>query len=260
MDDHVEHNVSYLVQRGWARIGSLTRTYIDFAFGFYTQHCAASLARLPRPPRDTDPTDYYERENAYRETAIKAVVFAGLAVEAGIYELAASHLGDKFTKDYVERMDVGAKWMLVPRLICGSSLDEGGPGMNLLNELIQVRNLLVHHKSLAMPALNSVEDGLDDDDFSIDMDDSSAQALLATLKRASAQEARIVECAEKSVQAIVCLSLELDDLLGVPSVALGHYGAGTIRLGEDYPASVRSLIATCRKKVADRRVKRTSAA
>ena len=258
MGDFVEHTVKYVVSAGWARIGTFTGIYVDIAFQYYVEHKIAASRRIPRPANDKDPTEHDEREGDYEVSALKAVVFAGLAIEAAIYEVAAEHLTDGFVKDHLERIDVFTKWTLVPRLICGKSLDRGGPAMNALWELIQVRNLLVHHKSKPFPPLGGEYD--DDAGCLVNYDMEAMQTFRALTAKVTAEGERIVKCAETGIQAIVCLALELEELLGVSIPALGHYSAAYKRLREpDEP--IRSLIHECRKKVADRKVKarRTSA-
>lgn len=258
MEDFVEHTVNYVVSPYWSRIGTFTRTYVDVAFQYYLEHKIAESKRIPQPPIDQDPTDYAEREEAYELPALKAVVFAGLAVEAAIYEIAAAHLTDKFTQDHLERIDVVTKWALVPRLICGKPLDSGGPAMNTLRELIQVRNLLVHHKSKPVPALGGEFD--EEEGCVVGHDPKALKALMALNEKVKSESQRIVSCAETGMQAIVCLSLELEELLGVPVPALGHYSAGWISGNGEPEEPVRHLINTCRKKVADRTAKTRKAA
>lgn len=253
MKDYVEHTVTHIVDAGWSRVGTMTRPYVSIAFDNYAEHKCAEAKRLSKPLNDQDPTAYQEREKAYTRSALTSIVFAGLAVEAAIYEIAATHLTDKFTQDHLDRMDVFTKWALVPRLICGKALDPGGPGMNMLDELIQVRNLLVHHKSKPLPNIGSWRES--DTGCSVVYDDDSRKVLEATFKKIDAETKRIIDCATNGVRAIVCLSLELEDLLGIAVPVLGCYRPGWVSSEGEPPASIRQLIADCRRRVAVRRSK-----
>lgn len=254
MKDYVEHTVRHIVNTGWARIGTMSQTYVDIAFEHYAEHHDAEAKLLPRPTEDEDPTEYIEREKTHFVTAVKSVVFAGLAVESAIYEIAAEQLTDKFTKEHLERLDVFTKWALIPRLICGNALDLGGPGMSMLKELIQVRNILVHHKSSPLPYLGGWLDSNTGRVFGYEED--GLRALDAANKKIDAESQRIIKCATNGIRAIVCLSLELEELLGVSIPALGSYSPGWISLMKERPDSIRNLIDDCKKKIADRRTRR----
>ena len=83
-------------------------------------------------------------------SAIKTIVFSAMATEAAIFDLGAIHLGDSYARQNLDRLDLVAKWIIVPKLICGTSLDTNGPGIQTLRELVKARNALVHHKSWSL--------------------------------------------------------------------------------------------------------------
>ena len=89
-------------------------------------------------------------EKSCSEAAAIAIVFAGMAVEAYIYDYSARNLGDKFTKDHLDSLSVQNKWVLIPRLITGTDFPKDRAAFSLLNKLVKSRNNLVHSKSKAV--------------------------------------------------------------------------------------------------------------
>ena len=81
------------------------------------------------------------------EAVLSTIVFSALTVEAYIYDYGARNLGDKFTKDYLDKLDVVSKWIVVPKLITGKQIPKDGQAYCLLKNLIKVRNNIVHNKS-----------------------------------------------------------------------------------------------------------------
>lgn len=88
---------------------------------------------------------YYEQRE--RSAAI-AVTFAGMAIEALLYDYAAQRLTDNFVKDNLDKLDVKQKFLIYPLLICQKQPDKGGKAYASLHELVKLRNRLVHFKSV----------------------------------------------------------------------------------------------------------------
>lgn len=76
-----------------------------------------------------------------------SICFSAMALEAFIYDYAARNLGDGYVSQYLDKLDLTSKWLVVPRLITGSVIDSGCQAINLLRELVRERNHLVHSKS-----------------------------------------------------------------------------------------------------------------
>ncbi|WP_390616388.1 hypothetical protein [Maricurvus nonylphenolicus] len=99
-----------------------------------------------------DDSDLHESEKtelSYKATghAVKAIVFSALCVEASINNYAGIHLGDSYCENHLYSMDVISKWVVIPKLVCGKSIDKSGPAFGALKRLIKARNKLVHNKS-----------------------------------------------------------------------------------------------------------------
>jgi hypothetical protein len=72
-------------------------------------------------------------------------------VESYIYDYAARHFSDSYVKNYIDKMDVKGKWVVVPRLITGRELPRSHKWFKLLETLISERNSIVHNKSSQIP-------------------------------------------------------------------------------------------------------------
>ncbi|GIU53809.1 hypothetical protein [Shewanella sp. KT0246] len=93
-------------------------------------------------------------ENLASQAAIKSVVFSAMCVEASINNYAGGQLGDKYFEQHLGSLDVVSKWVVIPRLICGKSIDKSGPAFSALKILISSRNSLIHNKSYEMNLSN----------------------------------------------------------------------------------------------------------
>lgn len=89
-------------------------------------------------------------EEAIDQSCIIAVVFTAMYFEAFIYDYAASCLGDKYSKDHLDKLDFISKWLVIPKLITGKEISKSGQAYEALKRLHKERNSLVHLKSREM--------------------------------------------------------------------------------------------------------------
>jgi len=93
-------------------------------------------------------TEYFGRMNGLIELAsMVSVVFSALALEAFINHYASQRLSKSYFENYLDKLDLVSKWLVIPRLIHGSQLESGSRAMNSLRWLVSLRNSLVHYKS-----------------------------------------------------------------------------------------------------------------
>tara|TARA_R110001599_G_scaffold280950_1_gene482523 strand:+ start:1072 stop:1749 length:678 start_codon:yes stop_codon:yes gene_type:complete len=92
--------------------------------------------------------------NSIHELAIKAIIFSAMSVEAAINDYAGKQLGDKYFQQHLASLDLVSKWVIIPRLVCGNSIDKSGAAYNSLKILVSARNKLVHNKSQEMDSTN----------------------------------------------------------------------------------------------------------
>ena len=85
------------------------------------------------------------------EHLVKAVIFGAMCLEAFIYDYAAHNFTDTYVKNYLDKLDVVSKWVVVVRLVTGKDFPKESKAFAGLKELIKKRNDFVHSKSGPMP-------------------------------------------------------------------------------------------------------------
>lgn len=127
----------------YPRMGALYRIYFDIAQEEYVK-C------LDVEATDTSGMHDGEKSELFRmalKHAIKAIVFSSMCVESAINNYAGAQLGDNYTEKHLYKLDVVSKWVVIPKLACGKSIDKSGPAFNALKKLVKARNNLIHNKS-----------------------------------------------------------------------------------------------------------------
>ncbi len=79
--------------------------------------------------------------------AIVAVVFSALSAEACINHYASENLSKTYLKQYLDKLELTAKWIVIPRIVTGKQFDPGSKLMQDLSWLVKLRNRFVHFKS-----------------------------------------------------------------------------------------------------------------
>lgn len=153
---------SFQIRDTYIRVDTMADTYAQMAEDAFTLFLDDSTDSRPLLCTPYDPTGAMDRETRKIQNGIKTIVFSAMAIEAAVFDLAAIQLGDKVATDYLDKMDLLGKWMIVPRLICGRSLKEDGPAVNGLKGLVKARNALVHHKSKGWDEAGKAERAMTD--------------------------------------------------------------------------------------------------
>lgn len=112
----------------------------------------AEYAALEAGPVDDEELSEFSRrmEECYEEreqSAVVAITFSGMALEAFFYDYGAEELADAFVQEHLDKLDLKSKFLILPRLICGKSPDKSKPVYQSLGRLVRLRNDLVHFKS-----------------------------------------------------------------------------------------------------------------
>ena len=105
-------------------------------------------------------TKHYPKEvYEWADTFIKinrysriVVIFCALSLEAFINDYAINRTSKSYLKNYLDKLDLYSKWVVIPRLLTGSQLDTGAQPMQDLDWLITQRNRLVHFKTETVEA------------------------------------------------------------------------------------------------------------
>jgi hypothetical protein len=202
-DDHVRM-VELRFSQTWARLEGLSGRFLDIA-----EDAFAQFLRLKTSPEwALKPEDDIDRYDALRDdfqcSILHTIVYSAMGCEAAIFDLAAIHLGDQFAIKVLDKLDVVGKWLVVPRLICGTSLRDNGPAINALRSMVPARNRLVHAKSYSYPESENLE------------------SFFENSKKRSNQ---LITGCEASFQAVVLLSLELDRVFGTHVGVMPSYGS-----------------------------------
>lgn len=104
--------------------------------------------RLQREELSEGDKDYTARLTGFAELgSIVSVVFSALSLEAFINDYANRRLSKSYFDNYLDKLDLVSKWIVIPLIITGSQIDTGSQGINNLRWLVRVRNELVHYKS-----------------------------------------------------------------------------------------------------------------
>ncbi|WP_312833623.1 hypothetical protein [Sedimentibacter saalensis] len=92
-------------------------------------------------------TEQSEKEETIFKNCIISITFSAMSLEAFIYDYAAIVLGDKYVKNYIDKLDVVSKWVLVPKIITGKEISRDKHCFEILRQTIKLRNEFAHSKS-----------------------------------------------------------------------------------------------------------------
>lgn len=158
----------------------------------YFKICAGSLVRYRalndelHQLENLDPM-YEAVFERVEHAALEPVVFAGMCLEAALYDLSACLFGDAFA-EHTDKLDPVGKFVVLAQLVDRATPSSGSITLQSIQALVSARNKLVHHKS--QPALEL--------DFT---------KIIARAKKEHKQQ---VDGISASFRALVLLSLHFD--------------------------------------------------
>jgi hypothetical protein len=79
--------------------------------------------------------------------ALVVIVFCAFTLEAYINDYAINRLSRSYFKNYLDKLDLVAKWVVIPRVVTQKQLDPGSRALQDLAWLVHLRNDLAHYKS-----------------------------------------------------------------------------------------------------------------
>ena len=129
------------------------------------------------------------------QAAMIAVTFAGMTLEAFFYDYAADALGDQYVKDHLDKLDLPSKYLVYPKLVCGTAPKKGEHTFGLVRNRARLRNDLVHAKSKAFPLAQ----------------------LEAAAEHYDDYHARLEKGADDAIACVLAVMRELDKLHGTES-------------------------------------------
>lgn len=118
-----------------------------------SQQQAANKMLVKSMPDDKEQLEFdlMRLQDEATQCAVIAIVFSAIAVESYIYDYASRNLSDAFVQNYLDKLDPVSKWVIIPRLVTGKDLPREHRWFELLKQLIQQRNTIIHHKSSSPP-------------------------------------------------------------------------------------------------------------
>lgn len=126
-----------LAQENWGRIQILKR-----------EHDALEADMGRDPASDDAIADQLAAKNdEMGKLALVVVVFSAFTLEAYINDYAITTLSKNYFKNYLDKLDVVAKWIVIPGLVTGNQLASGSSAMQDVAWLVALRNTLAHFKS-----------------------------------------------------------------------------------------------------------------
>ena len=203
------------------RLGSLSHIYFSMCESAYS----ATISIQTNIQNESDEYEKFELEHEQFKYGIKAIVFSALCVEAAINDYAGWQLGDNYFEKHLSSLDVVSKWVVIPKLVCGHTLDKSGPGYSSLKKLIKDRNSFVHNRSK---------------DF-----DFSDQDLHLKMEK---NEKEFKESTDNAYRALILLSLEMDNVLGAMYNPLKTLDK-KFNLALEIPANLENIVNNCKSIV-----------
>lgn len=205
-----------------SRYGGYSFTYFDIS----EKEFSKSITIKQQWEQESDEQVRSKLEGQHFEAGVKTILFSALSVEAGINDYASWQLGDGYFDKHLSSLDVLSKWVVIPRLVCGKSIDKSGPAYSALKKLIRARNDLAHNKSrnldLTAPNMgNKLEKRSKDFDENID----------------------------NAYKASVLLSLTMDKVVGNRYNVLQSFDCN-VNLTLDTPKNIIDVVNECRNIIA----------
>jgi hypothetical protein len=90
------------------------------------------------------------------EAAVEPVVYAGMCLEATLFDLAACLFGDEFV-EHTERLDLLAKFSVISKFVDRQPPSKASITYQTIQTVVIARNKLVHYKS--QPSINEFNIG-----------------------------------------------------------------------------------------------------
>lgn len=76
-----------------------------------------------------------------------AIIFSAMCLEAIINRYAISRSSKKYFENYLDKLDVKAKWVIFPKIFSDAEFNIESQAFEFLGKVIKLRNELVHYKS-----------------------------------------------------------------------------------------------------------------
>lgn len=93
-------------------------------------------------------SDYMAIEGAkIQKCSMITVVFCIMTLESFINEYAIINYSKSYFKNYLDKLDLKTKWIIIPKLINGSQINTNSDAFKLFLKALKIRHKLVHDKT-----------------------------------------------------------------------------------------------------------------
>lgn len=131
-------------------------------------------------------------EDDVDKCAVTVIIFAIITLEAYIYDYSARYLSDSYARNYLDKLDIFSKWIVIPRLICGKEISGESKWHQQFKALIRQRNAIIHSKSSSFP--------------------TEADGRITFIKRQHDHSKQIVELAHQAVRLFETIATEIANI------------------------------------------------
>jgi hypothetical protein len=88
--------------------------------------------------------------------ACVAVVFSAMFLESFMYRQARQATSERYYQKHLESLSVTSKWIVIPKLLYGRTIDEDCEAFRSLTTLINARNRVAHAKVFSLDKVGKV--------------------------------------------------------------------------------------------------------
>lgn len=106
-----------------------------------------SFQKLIKIPTGRKTSKFLKLVNEIQNCRLISLIFAALCLESFIYDYAAEELSKNYTNKYLDKLNLVAKWVIIPKLVLGRELDRNGQAYENVVCLKRQRDKIVHSKS-----------------------------------------------------------------------------------------------------------------
>jgi hypothetical protein len=128
---------------------TMHEAYLGIAADSYLNYTKLNNKQKYYSPKSLDSIGMYLfLARQMREQLTISIIFSALCLEAFINHYAISNFDRPYFDKYIESLSISKKCMIVPKLITGNSFKTGSQEMTKLKNLFDMRNKLVHFKTI----------------------------------------------------------------------------------------------------------------
>lgn len=110
------------------------------------------------------------------------IVFCIMTLESYINEYAITKFSKSYFKNYLDRLDIKTKWIIIPKLLTGNQINTNSEAFELFLKALKVRHRLVHDKTKIINVEKTFEyDWITEDEAEISI--NAVKEMFAELKK-----------------------------------------------------------------------------